>query len=256
MNIGLIGFGYWGKNIYRNLYNSDSIKKIFIFDIDKKNFKENKKANFYINSDKFFNERDIDSFIIATPTSTHLKYIKKYLNLQKKVCITKPITKTYSELLDLKRNFNNCCNIFLDHTYLYHPTINFIKNLLLKKKLGKLIYYDSERINFGKFYKDVDVVEDLAVHDVYILDYLLNGKLPNKIITTSHKNFGNKKFLSNITLKYKNGFFANIKVSWFSPLKSRRILLAGKNKMLEFDDNEIDKKLKIYDKEFCGIKIK
>ena len=117
--------------------------------------------------------------------------------------------------------------IFLDHTYLYHPTINYIKNYY-QKNLGKLIYYDSERINFGKFYKDVDVIEDLAVHDIYILDYLLDGKLPNSVRTISHRNFGNKKYLSNITLKYKNGFFANIKVSWYSPLKSRRILLAGK----------------------------
>ena len=117
-----------------------------------------------------------------------------------------------------------------------------------KKKLGKLIYYDSERISFGKFYNDVDVIDDLAVHDLYILDYLLNGEMPNKINVYSHKIFGNKNFISNISLKYPSGFFANIKVSWYSPIKSRRILLAGNKKIVEFDDNESDKKIKIYNK--------
>ena len=91
MNIGLIGFGYWGNNIYRNLYNSDNIKKIFIFDINKKKFRINKKTSIYTD-EKNFREKQINSFIIATPTSTHLKYITKCLNL-KKVCVTKPITK-------------------------------------------------------------------------------------------------------------------------------------------------------------------
>ena len=90
-----------------------------------------------------------------------------------------------------------------------------------------MIYYDSERISFGKFYKDVDVIDDLAIHDLYILDSIMNGKMPTKVMVTSHNNFGNKNFLSNITLKYQSGFFANIKVSWYSPIKSRRILLAG-----------------------------
>ncbi len=76
----------------------------------------------------------------------------------------------------------------------------------------------------------------------------MKGQIPYKILVTSHNNFGNKNFLSNITLKYKSGFFANIKVSWYSPIKSRRILLAGKKKIIEFDDNESDKKIKIYNK--------
>ena len=99
-----------------------------------------------------------------------------------------------------------------------------------------------------KFYKDVDVIEDLAVHDLYILDYLLKGEMPNKIKVNSHNIFGNKNFISNISLNYKSGFFANIKVSWYSPIKSRRILLAGNKKIVEFDDNENDKKIKIYNK--------
>ena len=248
MNIGLIGLGYWGKNLYRNLLITDKVKQIYVLDFQVKNFKKNKKVSFYQDSNLFFNNKDIDAFIISTPTSTHYKYLKKCLTLDKFVCVTKPITKNISELLKLKKEFKNINKIFLDHTYLFHSSIDFIKKYVQKKQLGKLIYYDSERISFGKFYKDVDVIDDLAIHDLYILDHIMKGQIPHKILVTSHNNFGNKNFLSNITLKYRSGFFANIKVSWYSPIKSRRILLAGNKKIIEFDDNESDKKIKIYNK--------
>ena len=92
------------------------------------------------------------------------------------------------------------------------------------------------------------MIDDLAIHDLYILDYLLKGETPNRIKVNSHNIFKNKNFISNISLNYPSGFFANIKVSWYSPIKSRRILLAGDKKITEFDDNENDKKIKIYNK--------
>ena len=251
MNIGLIGLGYWGKNLYRNLLISSQVKKIYVLDTQNKNIKKDKRVSFFSDPKVFFKNKDIDAFIISTPTSSHYKYIKKCLQLDKFVCITKPITTNIDQLTRLKKEFKNINKIFLDHTYLFHSSINFIENLVNKKKLGKLIYYDSERISFGKFYKDVDVIDDLAIHDLYILDYILKGKIPNKVLVTSHNNFGNKNFLSNISLRYSSGFFANIKVSWYSPIKSRRILLAGDKKIVEFDDNESDRKIKVYNK---GIK--
>ena len=147
----------------------------------------------------------------------------------------------------IREKFSNL-NKSLDHTYLFHSSIKYMKSTIESKKLGKLLNYDSERISFVKFYKDVDVIEDIAVQDLYILDYLLNGEMPSKVEVNSHNIFGNKNFISNISLKYKSGFFANIKVSWYSPIKSRRILLAGNKKIIEFDDNENDKKIKIYNK--------
>jgi predicted dehydrogenase len=251
MNIGLIGLGYWGRNLYRNLLLSEEVKEIFVLDIKNQNFKnkniQNKKL-YFLKPNEFFKNSDIDAFIISTPTSTHYEYIKKCLELDKFVCITKPITSNLRELLALKRNFKNTNKIFLDHTYLFHSSVKYIRDYVNRKKLGKLIYYDSERISFGKFYKDVDVIDDLAIHDLYILDYILGGQMPNKVLVNCHNNFGNKNFLSNISLSYPSGFFANIKVSWYSPIKSRRILLAGNKKIIEFDDNESDKKIKIYNK--------
>ena len=222
MNIGLIGLGYWGKNILRNLIINDRINKIYVYD---KIFSKvaTKKNISYITNLKHFYSKDIDIFIITTPTKSHFKFIHDCLVLNKVVCVTKPFTSSYNEVMKLQNKFKKIKNIFLDHTYLFHSSIRYMRSLINKKKLGKLIYYDSERISFGKFYNDVDVIDDLAVHDLYILDYLLKGEMPNKIKVNSHIIFGNKNFISNISLSYKSGFFANIKVSWYSPIKSRRI---------------------------------
>lgn len=249
MNIGLIGLGYWGKNLYRNLIINNKINNIYVLDLKVQKF--DKKKNVYFFNDKkifFKNHKNIDAFIIATPASEHYQFLKECLRLDKYVCVTKPFTSNYKQIKKIDKDFKNKNKIFLDHTYLFHSSINYIKSLLEKKKLGKLIYYDSERISFGKFYKDVDVIDDLAVHDLYILDYLLRGEIPEKINVNSQKVFGDKNFVSTITLNYPSGFFANIKVSWYSPIKSRRILIAGNKKIVEFDDNESDKKIKIYNK--------
>ena len=247
MKIGLIGLGYWGKNILRNLIINDKVESIYVYDKNFINVTTKKNVN-YIKNLQHFYSKNVDLYIITTPTKTHFKFINECLKLNKVVCVTKPFTSSFLEATKLQNNFKNVKNIFLDHTYLFHSSIRYMKSLIENKKLGKLIYYDSERISFGKFYNDVDVIDDLAVHDLYILDYLLKGEMPNKIKVNSHNIFGNKNFMSNISLNYASGFFANIKVSWYSPIKSRRILLAGNKKIVEFDDNESDKKIKIYNK--------
>ena len=248
MNIGLIGNGYWGKNLLRNLLIHQQIKKIFVLDLNLKNIKKSPNVQYFDDKKKFFSIKEIDIYVVATPTKFHFDYINECLKLDKFVCITKPFTSNYNQAVKLQKKFKNIDKIFLDHTYLFHSSIKYMKTLINQKKLGKLIYYDSERISFGKFYNDVDVIDDLAIHDLYILDFLLNGETPNKIKVNSHNIFGNKNFISNISLNYPSGFFANIKVSWYSPIKSRRILLAGDKKIVEFDDNENDKKIKIYNK--------
>ncbi len=245
MNVGIIGLGYWGKNIYRNLLSSPDVDKIFYH--DKNEIKQFK--NFIAKEKDFFNEQNnIEAYFVASPTNTHAYYIDKILSKNKYVCVTKPFVKSAKELKVISKKHNNINKIFLDHTYLYHPGINKIKKIIEKNTIGKLIYFDSERISFGKFYHDQNVIEDLAVHDLYILDYLTGGKKPKSIQVMKSKNYGNKIYLSNIFLKYQNGFIANIKVNWLSPFKSRRIIIGGKKKLLIFDDLSSDKKIQIYDK--------
>ena len=250
INVGLIGYGYWGKNILRNLKNFTNINNIYC--LDHLNYKNSKKIFFYKNEKLFF-KTPIDVFIVATPTRTHLRFLKKCLKLNKHVCVTKPVFKNLKQLNSLDKKFYNLDKIFADHTYIYHPSIIFIKNLIKNNVLGKIIYFDSERISFGKFYEDNDVIDDLAIHDLYLLDYFF----PNDKFTYSRKsvskNFGNKIYFSNIALRSKKNLFVNIKVNWFSPFKSRRIIISGEKKTVVFDDTLTDEKVKIYKK---GIKMK
>ncbi|MDC1154110.1 Gfo/Idh/MocA family oxidoreductase [Candidatus Pelagibacter sp.] len=248
MNVGLIGLGYWGKNLLRNLLTNHQIENIYVLDNNLENVVKFPHVKYFNEQKIFFAINKIDIYIISTPTKFHYKYIEKCLSIDKHVCITKPFTTNFNQVKKLYQKFDNTEKIFLDHTYLFHSSIRYIKSVIKKKELGKLIYYDSERISFGKFYNDVDVIDDLAIHDLYILDYLLDGEMPDKIGVNSQSMFGNKNFISTVSLNYPSGFFANIKVSWYSPIKSRRILLAGNKKIIEFDDNESDKKLKIYNK--------
>ena len=107
-------------------------------------------------------------------------------------------------VIEISKKHKNTNKIFLDHTYLYHPAINKIKKIIEKNIIGKLIYFDSERISFGKFYHDQNVIEDLAIHDLYILDYLTGGKKPKSIQVMKSKNYGNKIYFSNIFFKITN----------------------------------------------------
>jgi predicted dehydrogenase len=250
MNIAIIGLGYWGKNIYRNLLSSPNINKIYYHDkYENKQFK-----NFIQNEKDLFNEQNnIEAYFVASPTNTHAYYIDRILSKNKYVCVTKPFVKSTIELKKISKKHKNTNKIFLDHTYLYHPAINKIKKIIEKNIIGKLIYFDSERISFGKFYHDQNVIEDLAIHDLYILDYLTGGKKPKSIQVMKSKNYGNKIYFSNIFFKYQDDFMANIKVNWLSPFKSRRIIIGGKKKLLIFDDLSSDKKIQIYDKGLVAI---
>ncbi len=250
LNIGLIGHGYWGKNILRNLKNFTNFNKIYCLDKDK--YQNSKNIFFFINETLFF-KKQIDLFIITTPTNTHLKFIEKCLKLNKYVCITKPVFKNLKELNYIEKKYKNLNKIFADHTYIYHPSITYIKQLIKKKSLGKIIYFDSERISFGKFYEDNDVIDDLAIHDFYLLDYFFPDHKFNFSNKAISKNFGKKIYFSNVSLRSKKNLFVNIKVNWFSPFKSRKIIIAGEKKTIVFDDSLSDEKIKIYKK---GIKMK
>ena len=254
MNIGLVGVGYWGKNILRNLKNNEACENIYCFDI---NFKNKKKGNisFYNNEKDFFSVKNIDGYIVATPAGTHFHYVKKILKINKFLCVTKPVFKDLNQLNYIKKNFKNYNKVFADHTYIFHPALKIIKNILAKKYLGKIIYYDSERASFGKFYKDLNVIYDLAIHDFYILSYLFPKNKFKKAKLISNNNFYNKNYYSIINLK-SNNFTATTKVTWYSPFKSRRIVIAGSKKTLVFDDTLSDNKIQIYSKSIHLIKKK
>lgn len=258
IKVGVVGFGYWGPNIVRNFNSGLDTKVCVICDIDKKACKRAKvlypNINIVSESDKVLNSKGIDIVAIVTPTSTHFKLARGALKNGKHVFVEKPFAssvKEAEELINLAEKKN--LKIMVDHTFIFTGAVRKIKELIDKNYLGKLYYYDSTRVNLGLFQHDVNVIWDLAVHDLYIMDYLIKQE-PVAILTVGSKHFFKKlENIAYLTLFFKDSFMAHFNVNWLSPVKVRMTLIGGDKKMLLWDDLESDEKLRIYDK---GIDIK
>jgi len=238
----LIGYGYWGKNLARN-FNKELVA---ICDQDDsklalaKNLYQN--INLYSDINEALKQDNIKAVIIATKASTHYDIAIKCLKAGKDLWIEKPVCKNLKEIDELMSEANRSNKIiFIDHTFCYHPAVQKIKQI----DIGKPIYYDSLRISLGLFQTDVDVLLDLAIHDVSILNYLYPDlELTDRtIIKNNHINDKANQVLLN--LKFKNNFTATINCNWVSPVKKRQIIITGDKNSIVYDDIDVDK-LKIY----------
>jgi len=256
--IGLIGHGYWGKNILRNLINIVGISNILVVDSDpdvcnwlKNNYKE---LNVDLSLDKALTNELIDKFIIATPTCTHFEIAFKCLNLGKNVLVEKPLTTSYKEaqlLNDLAEEKQVL--LMTDYTYVYNPNVEKIKEYINSGYLGTLNYIDFTRINLGKLQKETNVLWDLACHDLSIINYLIKEK-PYQIRAIARKNnFMATEELSHIFLEFQSGLLVHINSSWASPIKIRKTIIGGDKRMIIFDDLEPEKKLTIYEYKQCPL---
>jgi UDP-N-acetylglucosamine 3-dehydrogenase len=250
LKIGVIGCGYWATNIIKTLENIN-VKKINVYDNDKK--KTNllkKKFNFVIisnNLEKIINE-DIDCYFLVTPASTHFDIAKKLIYKKKNVFIEKPATlksKHMDELVNLSQKRKTF--LMSGYIYNYNVYINYIKKILKNNTLGKLKYMYFERCNLGPIRSDVSCIWDLASHDISTSFYLLN-KVPKVKNVQVYSFLKKKKYdISNITLDF-NSVKVEIKSSWLSPEKTRKLIIIGEKKMLQFDEISHDSKIKIYNK--------
>jgi len=253
INIGLIGYGYWGPNLARNFQKNHDMKLKAICDFSPDRLKaagDNYPGVALLNSvDELINDNEIDAIAIATPVSAHFDLAKKVLMAGKHVWLEKPMTETSEQskiLIDLAEKKNRV--LIVDHTFIYTGAVRKIKEIIDRGELGDMIYYDSTRVNLGLFQKDVDVIWDLAPHDISIMDYFMPFKKLTVSATGSHY-YGNKitpKAL--LTIYMENNIIAHINVSWVSPVKIRQTLIGGTNKMILYDDNQPSEKIKIYDK--------
>ena len=191
---------------------------------------------------------DIDAVVIATPVSAHYELALRSLKAGKHVLLEKPMADTSErcekliELADIKNLL-----LMVDHTFPYTGAVRKIKELVKSKELGNILYYDSVRVNLGLFQHDINVIWDLAVHDLSILEYLLLHK-PHSVSATGISHFkGQLENVAYITLFFDNNLIAHIHVNWLSPVKIRRTLLGGEKKMVVYDDLETTEKVKIYD---------
>ncbi len=253
INIGLIGFGYWGPNVARNIFNNPHLNLSYICDYKEDRLKKAK--SIYIEQTKYerdyknlIEDKSLDAIAIVVETSNHYKIAKEALLAGKHIFVEKPFTSTIEEAIELKgiAKKKNLI-IHVDHIMIFHPIIKKIKSLIDKQELGDILYIDCSRLNLGKIKKDVSAMWDLAIHDLSIIDYLSKGSIPIYINAMGERLYNPKETLVFLQLRYEK-FISNIQSSWFSPLKERRLVVAGTKKMVVFDDMKISEKLMIYDK--------
>ncbi len=252
INFGVIGYGYWGPNVVRNLEGLQGARVLAIADSSQGARERAQKATHGIkiiaDAKEVITSTEIDAVAIITPVWTHFELAKSALLNGKHVFVEKPFTSNASqaqELIDIADRNN--LQIMVDHTFLFTGAVRKIKQLLQEDALGKLYYYDSTRVNLGLFQHDVNVVWDLAPHDLAIMDHLIEGDV-EEIVATGQTHLNGHEDVAFITLYYPNQVIAHINVNWLSPVKVRTTLIGGEKKMLVWNDLEADEKIKIYDK--------
>ena len=253
LRVGVIGYGYWGPNLVRNFSSLENAKVVKVCDRSPAALKRLLKAYPNIEAVSSANEiiesKEIDAVVIATPVSTHYELAKKALQHEKHLFVEKPFTSTAAEseeLIELADKKD--LTIMVDHTFLFTGSVRKIKQLIDDGVLGNLYYYDSTRVNLGLFQHDVNVIWDLAPHDLSIMDFLLKDK-PVAITANGKAHFGNGlQDIAYITVYFTNDMIAHFNVNWLSPVKVRTTLIGGEKKMLSWNDLEADEKIKVYDK--------
>lgn len=252
MNIGIIGFGYWGTNLVRNFAALKDVNLKYVADSRPEREGSLKKlcptAQFVHSHDIVIDDPEIDAVIIATPVHSHFELALNALKNNKHVLLEKPMvsgTVQAVTLIELAERKNKV--LMVDHTFLYTGSVQKMKSLIDKGEIGNIKYFDSTRINLGLFQPDVNVLWDLAPHDISILHYLVNEK-PYSLNANgvSHTNNGIEN-IAYINVNYASGFIAHFSCSWSSPVKIRMMLIGGDKKMIVFNDIEPSEKIKVYD---------
>lgn len=249
LKIGLIGFGYWGPNVARNLMSLPNAQFSIIIDPSNNSVEKAKKLFPNIKTSSNINEglNEADAFVVATPIHTHFPIAKKLLENGKHILLQKPMagsSKECKKLIELSKKYDK--KIMVAHTFLFSPSIKRMKQDLEDKTYGELNYISSSRINLGLFQRSHNVIWDLAPHDFSIIRHLYSEK--PKFISAIGRSHTNSKLVdcANITIGYNTDFIAMIHLNWLSPIKVRNMIVCGTKKMVVYDDNSSEK-IKIYD---------
>jgi len=256
MKFGVIGYGYWGPNIVRNLMSLEGSHVIAIAEISPAARLRAQKAYPGVlvtaNAMDVITSTEIDAIAVVSPVWTHYELTKAALENGKHVFVEKPFTSTGAQgesLINLAEQKN--LKIMVDHTFLFTGAVKKIRQLLDEGALGNLYYYDSTRVNLGLFQHDVNVLWDLAPHDLSIMDYLIKGN-PEAVVATGQGHLNGHEDVVFMTLYFPEKVIAHINVNWLSPVKVRTTLIGGEKRMVVWNDLEADEKVKVYDK---GVKI-
>jgi predicted dehydrogenase len=253
MNVALIGYGYWGPNVARQLYANKRVAFTRICDtkperLDKAHRIYGEQLAYSADYREILEDASVQAVCVAVETSAHFEIVRQALLAGKQVYVEKPFTSTVAEAEELKRLAESRgLTIHVDHIMIFHECIKKIKEIIDSGELGELLYFDAQRVNLGQVKKDVSAMWDLAVHDLAIIDFLAGNKEPVFFSAVGEKRYSPRETLTFLNLRY-DGFVAHIKSSWISPLKERKLVVAGTKKMIVFDDMKSTEKLMIYDK--------
>jgi len=253
IKVGVIGYGYWGPNLVRNFMEAPGSTVVTVCDLRverlgtlKARYPTIKTIN---NSCELLADPEIDAVVIATPVSSHFELGMAALKADKHVLIEKPLAANSEQALQLIREAESRNRILMvDHTFVCTAAVRKIRELITQNALGEIYYYDAVRINLGLFQHDVNVIWDLAIHDLSIMDYVLPTKATAVSATGISHIPGQPENVAYITLFFANPQIAHVHVNWLTPVKVRHTLIGGSEKMILYDDLEPSEKVKIYDK--------
>src|SRR5579884_1533173 len=252
LRFAVIGWGYWGPKIARNLDSLPHASVAMIADLDAKRLTGISQQQPWIQTttqiQDVFNS-DIDAVVIATPVRTHYRLAKEALLHGKHVLVEKPLTANVAEAQELVEMAAELRRVLMvGHTFEYSPAVNEVRKLIQDGNLGRIYCIEAERVNLGLFRSDINVIWDLAPHDISILRYLL-GKTPERIKVQAHAHLQpHIHDIAHLDLGFADGMNAHIHVSWLHPCKIRRVTIIGDVRMVVYDDTNPAEMLKIYNK--------
>lgn len=258
IGVGLVGFGYWGPNLARNFNAQPDARLLGVCELAAA--RREKAGLAYpgcrLTDDyrRLLEDGEVSLVIVATPTATHFEVARAALEAGRDVLLCKPMTESSAqagELIELARKRKRI--LAVDHTFLFTGAVRKIKEIVAAGEIGELVYFDSVRVNLGQFQPDVNVIYDLAPHDISILGYLI-GDDPS-VVQAMGSTYAGTGLESHayIHLEYGRRLMAHFHLNWLAPVKLRRILIGGTRKMIVYDDGEPSEKVKVYDK---GVVIK
>ena len=253
IKVGVIGYGYWGPNPVRNFMDAPGSTVVAVCDLRTERLAQLRirypSIQTVSDPNLLFNDPSVDAIVIATPVSSHFELAMAALRADKHVLVEKPLAANSEQGMQLIDEAARRRRVLMvDHTFVYTAAVRKIRELLTANALGDIYYYDAVRVNLGLFQHDVNVIWDLAIHDLSIMDYVLPAKATAVSATGISHISGQPENVAYMTLFFDNRMIAHVHVNWLTPVKVRHTLIGGSEKMILYDDLEPSEKVKIYDK--------
>lgn len=253
MKVAVIGYGYWGPNLVRNFSSAKGVEVAYVCDTRPERLElartQFRVSNVTTDPQEVFSDSSVEAVALATPVATHRVLGEAALSSGKHLWMEKPLAGNVEDaeaLVKTAKAHNR--TLFVDHTFLFTPAVQKIRDLVQSGELGELYYFDSVRINLGLFQQDTNVLWDLGPHDVSISNYVL-GSRPLRVSATGAQHIsGAHTSLVYMTVHYPGNLIGHFNLSWLAPVKVRKTMIGGSRKMIVYDDLEPFEKIRVYDK--------